>query len=55
MVSQVGQGTMQLLLEQRRAFVCGGGGLLAYAPVRGTRGRGLGADSIAPLTMIRCA
>lgn len=55
MVSQVGQGTMQLLLEQGGPFFCGGGGLLAYAPVQGTGRRGLGADGIAPFTVVRSA
>lgn len=55
MVSQVGQGTMKLLLEQGGAFFCGGGGLLAYVPVRGAGRRGLGADGIAPLAVVRRA
>lgn len=55
MVSQVGQGTMQLLLEQGGAFFCGGGGLLAYVPVWGAGRRGLGADGIAPLAVVRRA
>lgn len=46
---------MQLLLEQGGAFFRGGGGLLAHVPVGAAGRRGLGADGIAPLTVVRRA
>lgn len=52
MVSQVGQGPMQLLLEQGGAFFCGGGGLLADGPVVAPPSRCVGADGIASLTVV---
>lgn len=55
MFGQVGEGTVQLLLEQGGALLRGGGGLLVYGPVRGAGRRGLGADGIAPLTVVRRA
>ena len=55
MVGQVRQGTVQLLLEQGGAFFRGGGGLLAHVPVGAAGCRGLGADGIAPLTVVRRA
>lgn len=46
MVAQVGQGPMQLLLEQGGTFVRGGGWFLAYTPVQG-----VGADGVAPFAV----
>lgn len=55
MVSQVRQGTVQLLLEQGGTLFCGGGRLLAYAPVQAAGRRGLGADGVAPFAVVRRA
>ena len=55
MVSQVRQGTVQLLLEQGGAFFRGGGGLLTHIPVGAAGHRSLGADGITPLTVVRRA
>lgn len=53
MVGQVGQGAVQLLLEQRGALLRGGGRLLADAAVQGAVRGGLGADGVAPLAVVR--
>lgn len=55
MVGQLGQGPVQLLLQQGGALLRGGGGLLAHIAV-GAAGRGrLGADGVAPLAVVRRA
>lgn len=48
MITQVVQGTMQLLLEQGGTFICGGGWFLAYTPVQAAGPLGVGADGVAP-------
>lgn len=52
MVRQMGQGAVQLLLEQGRAFLCGGGGFLIHGSVEGAGCLGLGANGIASLTVV---
>lgn len=48
MITQVGQGTVQLLLEQGGTFFCGGGWFLTYTPVQAAGRRGVGTDGVAP-------
>lgn len=48
MVTQVGQGTMQLLLEQGGTFFRGGGWFLTDTPVQAAGRRGVGTDGVAP-------
>lgn len=48
MVAQVGQGPMQLLLEQGGPFFRGGGRFLADAPVQASGRGAVGADGVAP-------
>lgn len=55
MITQVGQGTVQLLLEQGRTFICGGGWFLAYNPVQAAGCLGVGADGVAPFPVEGCA
>lgn len=55
MITQVGQGTVQLLLEQGRTFICGGGWFLAYTPVQAAGRLGVGADGVAPFPVEGCA
>lgn len=51
-VDQVGQRAVQLFLYQRWALFCGGGGLFTQLAARGPGCGGLGADGIAPLTVV---
>lgn len=55
MIPQVGQGTVQLLLQQGRTFLCGGGRFLAYTPVQAAGRLGVGADGVAPFPVEGCA
>ena len=52
MISQVGQRVVQLLLHQLGALLSGGGRLLTQLAGRAARGGGLGAEGIAPLSVV---